>query len=43
MARLIPRKTKVKTEFIKGMSLIDAGIILFFMVLLFANSVNIFY
>jgi len=34
MGRLIPRKTKVKTEFIKGMGLIDAVILLFFMVLL---------
>ena len=34
MSRLIPRKSKVKTEFIKGMSLVDAGILLFFMILL---------
>ena len=34
MGRLIPRKTKVKTEFIKGMNLTDALILLFFMVLL---------
>ena len=34
MSRLIPRKTKVQTEFIKGMSIFDAVLILFFMVLL---------
>ena len=34
MARLIPRRTKVQTQFIKGLSIIDAVIILVFMVLL---------
>lgn len=34
MARLIPRRTKVKTEFFKGLSIMDGVIGIFFMVLL---------
>jgi len=34
MARLIPRRTKVKTEFFKGLTIIDAVIVIGFMVLL---------
>ncbi len=34
MARLIPRRTKVKTEFFKGLTIMDGVIGLFFMILL---------
>ena len=34
MARLIPRRTKVQTQFIKGLTIVDAVIVLVFMVLL---------
>ena len=34
MVRLIPRRTKVRTDFFKGLSIIDAVIVLAFMVLL---------
>lgn len=34
MARLIPRKTKVKTEFFKGLTIMDAVMVILFMVVL---------
>ena len=34
MARLIPRRTKVTTQFFKGLTLVDGVIILAFMVVL---------
>ncbi len=34
MARLIPRKTKVRTEFFKGLTIMDAVIVVVFMVLM---------
>jgi len=34
MARLIPRRTKVKTEFFKGLTIMDAVVVIVFMLLL---------